>query len=927
MAISSIESVSKFLGNLLVEEVQNLAAVQGKVEELQRQLEYMQRFLSDVDKNQCKNAPLRKWVLEIKDLAYEAEDLIETYILKVSHEEQNDGCLLNTLKWLICCLKDAKTLHNVGSNIDALTAKIKTMSSSLNTYGVKSSYGNHMEERLMVAELRRTYAHVEERNIVGVEESVAQLVERLQGGCQETIVSKFDGFAWAYVSQQLNLGAVCKDILLNIIPENERASVQWLQDSQLLEKLYHMLKQKKILVVLDDVWFNNDWKRLQPAFPLSDTSHGSKLLITTRDPQILFGSGLTDDLVFYFPLNFLDQEKSWQLLQKSAHFQKQDIDHIMVELGDKMLDHCKGHPLAIAVLGGVLSTKKLVEEWKSISDNLPSHLQGDDEYTGVYEVLAMSYYELSYHIKPCFLHLGYFPEDFDIPVERLYNLWIAEGIVSEVGTKRSGRSLEDICEVYMNELLQKNMVQVGRRNKYGKIKTCRLHDLMRDKCLEINKEENYLQFIDSQACKSEQEAAFNTPNEKLRRMGIYVDDEEVPNNPILNSMSGKTPPLRSILFTSPEYYHLRDCGFIQGLCKGFELLRVLDFEGLGLLGSLPKEVGSLMFLRYLSLKGENRIIELPSSIQNLRSIMILDLRQEFEIMMIPNLIWKMKSLRHLYLPTGYAYEIKEGKMLKLEQLSQLEKIENVDLDRVDADGLVKLAGTITTLKARCKSNKESLVPFLKSKSIKSLSLRIHANIVKDDPTFLSTCHSLKFLRCFNEAIYEVPLPMIHEMFPPNLVKLVLYGCTFPADPMLILEKLSKLKILKLFFCYDGNEMVCTEKGFPELTHLTFDGFSFLRNWIVKEGGLPKLQEVYMHNSPNIILSDVLPSHVSITCDPCVRGIEQYGTCPNFRDDGGGGSDGDSDGGETNDSENSVVEGGDKDGVDDDEQAGDGPSNV
>ncbi|KAL2928362.1 hypothetical protein RDABS01_001058, partial [Bienertia sinuspersici] len=329
MASSSIGSVAIYLGNLLLEEAQYLAAVEEKVKELQSELEWMQCFLLDMDKNQCKDALLRKWVFEIKDLAYEVEDLIENHILIVSHENQNIDCLLDPLLWLTSCLRDTKTLHNIGSEIDAVTAKITKMSSRLERYGVKTSYGYHlsnvvMKQKSMIVEQRRTYAHDRDDNIVGLEESVAQLVERLQGGCQEKIVSKFDGFAWAYISQQLQLEPVCRDILLQLVPEDEKKSVRSLQDSELPGELYDKLKQKNYLVILDDVWFKKDWEHLERVFPLSDTSHGSKLLITTRDPQILSGSSLADDLIFYSQLDLLDDKKSWKLLEKTANFQKQD---------------------------------------------------------------------------------------------------------------------------------------------------------------------------------------------------------------------------------------------------------------------------------------------------------------------------------------------------------------------------------------------------------------------------------------------------------------------------------------------------------------------------------------------------------------------------------------------------------------------------
>lgn len=112
--------------------------------------------------------------------------------------------------------------------------------------------------------------------------------------------------------------------MLQLIPEKnkeERKLIEGLQDSQLPGKLCDMLNQKKYLVVLDDVWFTRDWKCLEPAFPVGDTSNGSKLLVTTRNPQIF--SGLSDDLVSYHQVHVLDRDKSWKLLQNKSNFEKE----------------------------------------------------------------------------------------------------------------------------------------------------------------------------------------------------------------------------------------------------------------------------------------------------------------------------------------------------------------------------------------------------------------------------------------------------------------------------------------------------------------------------------------------------------------------------------------------------------------------------
>ncbi|KAL9236373.1 hypothetical protein vseg_011053 [Gypsophila vaccaria] len=349
MASSSIETVAQWLGKLVVEEVQFLGAVSDKIEELQTELEWMQCFLIDADEKQTKNVLIRKWVSEIRDLAFSAEDLIESYILEVHDIEKNNEGLLNYLKRLAWIIRDAFTLHDIGSNLDALTSRISKMTSRLQSYGVKSSYdaqimSNHLMTKRLIGEQRRSYAHVEEQHVVGLEDCVRDLRSELIGGKKLVVIhgmggigkstlarelfhhaplkEHYDGFAWAYISQQLQLASVCREILLQLIPEcntQKRNIVQGLQDSQLPEKLYEMLKQQKCLIVIDDVWLARDWSLLAPAFPLNDSSCGSALVITTRNQHIL-SSYLPDELIFYYEVKLLSLEMCWQLLQKKANF-------------------------------------------------------------------------------------------------------------------------------------------------------------------------------------------------------------------------------------------------------------------------------------------------------------------------------------------------------------------------------------------------------------------------------------------------------------------------------------------------------------------------------------------------------------------------------------------------------------------------------
>ncbi|KAJ8545320.1 hypothetical protein K7X08_017903 [Anisodus acutangulus] len=82
-----------------------------------------------------------------------------------------------------------------------------------------------------------------------------------------------------------------------------------------------------------------------------------------------------------------------------------------------------------------------------------------------------------------------------------------------------------------------------------------------------------------------------------------------------------------------------------------------------------------------------------------------------------------------------------------------------------------------------------------------------------------------------------------EHFPPNLIKLTLLKNRLKADPLRTLNKLPKLKILKLDFdCYIGKTMDC-DAGFCQLEVLRIRGLDNLEE-LMKDGvGMPRLRKV------------------------------------------------------------------------------------
>ncbi|TKY64903.1 putative disease resistance RPP13 protein 3 [Spatholobus suberectus] len=113
---------------------------------------------------------------------------------------------------------------------------------------------------------------------------------------------------------------------------------------------------------------------------------------------------------------------------------------------------------------------------------------------GVHDKVTSLRSELSLpaRLKPCFLYLGMYPEDYKIPAKQLIQLWISEGLlIQETSGSPSTPEQEYIAEDYLDELVDRSLVQVVNRTSDGGVKTCRIHDLLRDLCISESRDDNF----------------------------------------------------------------------------------------------------------------------------------------------------------------------------------------------------------------------------------------------------------------------------------------------------------------------------------------------------------------------------------------------------------------------------------------------------
>ncbi|XP_017973978.1 PREDICTED: putative disease resistance RPP13-like protein 3 isoform X1 [Theobroma cacao] len=864
MAEAAVSFVVERLAGIL-EEIDFQTGVRQEVERLQEELLRMRCFLKDADAKQDDDERVSNWVSEIRNVAYDAEDLIDTFVLRIDSLKKK-----SSIKRYASIFKEWKHRSKVAKELLSIQRRILNISASRETYGIRNIGEGISTARERLRKLRRSSPRGEEKDIVGLDDDIAKLVTQLvrtedqwhaisiagMGGIGKTTLAKkvynhgdiqarFPSRAWVYVSQDFST----KDILQAIIKQvaSTRRKLEKLEEEELEAILYEHLRKKRYLVVLDDVWSIGAWISLAKAFP--DRSNGSRVMITTRNKGIALKA---DAQSVPYHLHFLSEEDGWMLFCKKAFIHGVDSYRSpqLEEIGKEIVAKCAGLPLAIIVVGGLLSSKRNLGEWKRVLSNMNSLFARDPD--GVSSILALSYNDLPYYLKSCFLYLGQFPEDRLIPTHKMFRLWIAEGLIP-----LQEERMEHVAEDYLNELIERNMVQAAKWSVNQRVKQCRLHDLLRDLSISKAKAESFHEIQGSQSLH---------PSARSRRHAIY-STFHWPQCKYIN------PHLRSLLFfrvdrnQSQVNYYINDPYKMEGsdldyVSRNFKLLRVLELEGIPCT-TIPSIIGALIHLKYLGLK-ETNLQALSPAIGSLRNLQTLDVAANLHLETIPNVIWKITKLRYLYM-CGHKY----GGPLRIDTLQHLQALSEINVQKwmqnnpANLTSLQKL-GIRGNFSLRATEIFNSIVALVQ---LQSLYLRTE-DAEFPSLTQLSALQNLVKLH-MRGTIRQLPSS---QEFPPNLSQLTLEHAHLKQDSVGILENLPRLLILRLKArSYDGVKMAISVSGFPQLEFLEFHSLESLEELNLEEGAALRLRSFRIINCGNL---KMLPEGMRSLAALCELDIEE-----------------------------------------------------
>ncbi|PIA36561.1 hypothetical protein AQUCO_03300033v1, partial [Aquilegia coerulea] len=884
MAEALISFVLEQLGSIaiheLVKEVELVAGVENEVKRLTATLTMIKAVVKDADEKQVKDEAVKFWLKELKDVSYDAEDVLDewitrTLISKMLQHEVNYAPIKEKARShlfsIFCCFKPVVLRHEIGVKIRELNDRLDQIATNKVRYTLTESQ-NQRESRPLTSSI------VDVSDVIGRLDDKEVVVNKLLGESsrrdlkvpvisvvgtggfgkttlaklilkQEKVINHFEMQMWVCVSDPFNRELVAKQII-EAAKGNVNDMVSW---DALHKRLSESVQGKRFILVLDDVWPHKfeDWNPLKTS--LDRGAVGSRIIITTRDQEM----ATQMDSTFVHRLKQLSDDDSWLMFQHIAFGSIEGDLEILEDIGRDIVRKCKGVPLSIEVLARLLRSKANIQDWRYV---LESDIW-DVQRQGFLPSILFSYYDLPAKLKPCLAYCATFPKDAKIRKKEMVRLWMAQGYLGSDGSK----DLELEGERIFDNLAMRSFFQDFEKDSKGNITCCKMHDLVHD----------FVQFLtESETC--------TFKDEELKNINVRHLSTLTLDTPSIY----KLKKLRTLRPVSVGVYNLNMRKHL-GLLHQLECLRVLDLSHSDL-QEFPSDVELSLHLRYLNFS-HTELKELPETVCNLLNLQTLKLKNCFELAKLPKGLGKLCNLRHLMIEGTYSLKYLPQGLGRLSCLRTLNIFITGDGDEIEEEGcnirelklLNHLQGELQIINlGQANANEAAEAQLEKKKNLQSLILhfRTEEEEENDDEGILKCLVPHTNLEELEVRSYKgTKLPDWMSSLDFNLVKLKLSGL----EELLQLPALGKLPFLEVLVLYRlksvkriGDEFYGLSSGcggggrdpvqqkivFPKLKEL---GFNYMDAW--EEWDLP-----YQNGNNNI---DFFPNLVELDISKC-NGLQE-----------------------------------------------------
>ncbi|XP_019256382.1 PREDICTED: putative late blight resistance protein homolog R1B-16 [Nicotiana attenuata] len=599
---------------------------------------------------------------------------------------------------------------------------------------------------------------------------------------------RFDIHVWVTVSQEYQI----RDLLLGVLssPTND---IKEVSDNQLMDMIYKKFKGRRYLVVMDDIWSNDVWDLMTRTFP--DDNNGSRIILTSRLKDLAIHA---DPDSIPHEISLLNLDQSWKLLHEKVFGAEHEVCPTeLKDIGKQIAQKCQGLPLALLVVAGHLSKiARTRESWERVAKSVSKVVAHESDIC--LGVLALSYNYLPNHLKPCFLYMGVFPEDSEVNVETLINLWVSEGFLLE----------EFVGKDCLEDLVSRNLIMVRKRRFDGEGKTCGVHDLIRDLILREAKKEKFIQVNRTREATKSWAKKLHVCRYSFHSY-IYQDDRWQSSS--------------SVLTRTVHFFHGLETPSIQvPLLTRFKLLRVLAILSVTFQNFLL-EITKLVQLRYLQFTCHDDIHWSVSALYNLQTFILGHLVEGLSPPTLPPGIWLMKNLRHLHVSDFFSFPIPSNKLQYLEGLSCLAL-------------------------SSCTSELFSAIPNLKKLKVIGNYLM---EMMGERLSSLSCLKELEMLKFKGDGLQLSRISSKYAL-PISLKSLTLSHTYLPWEDMANIVTLPNLEVLKIkYHGFDGDVWrLNDEETFNQLKFLLIS-WTDLKQWEAGSVNFPKLQRLLLERCMNL----------------------------------------------------------------------------
>ncbi|XP_039163588.1 putative disease resistance RPP13-like protein 1 [Eucalyptus grandis] len=491
-------------------------------------------------------------------------------------------------------------------------------------------------------------------------------------------------------------------------------------------------------------------------------------------------------------------------------------------LGMKIVEKCRGLPLAVKTLAGLLSFKVSPHEWQAILDSKIWDLP--KESNDILPALKLSYLHLPSNLRRCFAYCAIFPKDYEIERDELIHYWIAEGLLEG----KEGKNYWNVGLKVFDELVSRSLLQKLSSNESRFL----MHDLVND----------LAKLVAGATCFSFEEFDYDDHqnNAFLARYASFICHRQIVAEifKIYHGMKG----LRSFISLRKQPTYLSE-KVLGDLLSELKYLRVLSLRHCRIrevpdcigklrhlrclnlsytdIETLPKSIVALYYLEALMLRGCQNLTKLPEGVEKLINLKFLDFTDTPSLKAMPQYIGNLVGLEML---SKFVVGMEAGSRLKeLESLknlggelciSNLHKVREVG-DAMDANLCMK-EGICQLTMQWCKDFGNFRNEELEAKVLDFL--RPHPNL---ENLAISYYGGLEFSSWLGSPSYI------------NMVHLRLHGCC-RAKALASLGQLSSLKELYIeslnAIRMVGFEFYGTKNPFPSLMTLEFKDMPLWEDW-------------------------------------------------------------------------------------------------